>query len=605
MRQGGGGGRGRGFVGERAKDFKGTFKRLFLELKPFRMRLTIIIIFSLFSTLFTIVGPNISGSVTTEIYNGWLSTFTGGAGIDLVLISRTLINLMLLYCMSSVFSYMSNYFMSTVSQTISYNLREKMVAKINRMPMKYFDTKTHGEILSRVTNDTNSISMNLNMAMTQTINSVFTILGVLFMMLRINLVMTAAALVLIPFSALTIRQIVKISQKHYTQHQAYLGHLYGHIEEVYSGHIVVKAFNKEDEMENQFDELNETLYTSAWKSQFLSGLMQPFTTLISNISFAAVSILGGYFAVRNVIAVGQIQAFISYVRNFNMPINQSAQIVNMLQSTAAAAERVFEFLGEEEEVQFAENPAAAENIKGNVEFNNVCFSYDGKKNVINNFTADIKAGQKIAIVGHTGAGKTTLVKLLMRFYDIQSGEILIDGINIYDFDRSALRGLFGMVLQDTWLFNGTVMENIRYGRLDAADEEVIAAAKAAYANHFITTLQGGYKMELNEDATNISQGQKQLLTIARAILADPRILILDEATSSVDTRTEVLIQEAMDNLMKGRTSFIIAHRLSTIRNADRILVIDEGDIIEQGTHTELLERKGFYEQLYMSQFEHE
>ena len=509
-----------------------------------------------------------------------------------------------LYVVSAVFAFVQGYIMSGVTQKVSYKLRRELAEKINRMPLKYFDTRTHGEVLSRVTNDIDTVSQNLNQSMTQVIFSLLlTIIGVLIMMLSISGLMTIAALLIVPISGVLITVVVKKSQKFFKSQQEYLGHVNGQVEEVYSGHNIVKAFNGEEDAIKEFDKLNDNLYNSAWKSQFLSGMMMPIMIFVGNLGYVMVSILGGWLAIKKTIAVGDILSFIQYVRNFTQPMAQVAQIANLMQSTAAAAERVFEFVDEEEEEQIVENAVSIEGLEGQVTFQDVNFGYNADKTIINDFTAKIKPGQKVAIVGPTGAGKTTIVKLLMRFYDINSGDILIDGNNIKDFNRSELREIFGMVLQDTWLFNGSIRENIRYGKLDSTDEEVILAAKAAHVHHFVKTLPDGYDMELNEEASNVSQGQKQLLTIARAILADPKILILDEATSSVDTRTEVLIQKAMDNLMDGRTSFIIAHRLSTIRNADLILVMNDGDIVEQGTHEELLEANGFYSNLYNSQFE--
>ncbi|MEG1416846.1 MAG: ABC transporter ATP-binding protein, partial [Clostridium sp.] len=505
--------------------------------------------------------------------------------------------------LSSVFGVIQGYIMSGVTQKVSYNLRDSISKKINRMPLKYFDTKSHGEVLSRVTNDVDTVSSNLNQAMTQVITSITMLIGVLIMMISISIPMTIAAILVLPLSAICIMFIIKRSQKYFKSQQEYLGHINGQVEEVYGGHNVVKAFNGEEDTIKEFNKLNDTLYSSAWKSQFLSGMMMPLMNFIGNLGYVVVSILGGFLAINGTIKVGDIQSFIQYVRSFNQPIAQVAQVANLMQSTAAAAERVFEFLNEEEEEQLAKNPVSPNELMPRVEFDHVSFGYKEGETIIKDFSANIKSGQKVAIVGPTGAGKTTIIKLLMRFYDVNSGSILIDGHNIKDFNREDLRSLFGMVLQDTWLFNGSIMENIRYGRLTASDEEVIKAAKAAYVDGFVRTLPDGYKMELNEEASNVSQGQKQLLTIARAILADPKILILDEATSSVDTRTEVLIQKAMDRLMEGRTSFVIAHRLSTIKDADLILVMKDGDIVESGTHDELLAKGGFYEGLYNSQFE--
>ncbi len=614
---GGGGPMGRGPMGgagEKAKNFKGTMKKLISYLKPFTASIIIVIIFAVGSAAFSIIGPKVLGKATTNIFKGLVGKITGsGVGIDFEYIGRILLILLILYIISTLFSFVQGFIMSGVTQKVSYNLRKEISEKINRMPLKYFDNKTHGEVLSRVTNDVDTVSQNLNQSMTQVITSITTLIGVLIMMISISGIMTGATLLILPISMFLISVVVKKSQKHFRNQQKYLGNVNGQVEEVYGGHNIVKAFNGEEEAIREFNKLNDKLYDSAWKSQFLSGMMMPIMTFVGNIGYVVVSILGGWLAIKKTIEVGDIQSFIQYVRSFNQPIAQSAQIANLMQSTAAAAERVFEFLAEEEEVQFAENPVKIKNlllsedegeeIQGEVNFENVHFGYKEDKIIINDFSAHVKPGQKVAIVGPTGAGKTTMVKLLMRFYDVNSGAILIDGHNIQDFNRQDLRSIFGMVLQDTWLFNGSIKENIRYGRLNANDEEVIAAAKAANVDHFVKTLPDGYDMILNEEANNVSAGQKQLLTIARAILADPKILILDEATSSVDTRTEVLIQKAMDNLMKGRTSFVIAHRLSTIRDADLILVMKDGDIVEQGNHNELLAANGFYANLYNSQFE--
>lgn len=589
--------------GEKAKDFKGTMRKLTSRLSKFKIRFLFVLLFAIGSTVFLIIGPTISGNATTKITEGILSKISGGDGIDFEGLAKILIVLVILYVASTVFSFIQGLIMTDISQKVSYHFRKDISEKIHRMPMNYFDTTSHGEILSRVTNDVDTLSTSLNQSLTQLITSVITIIGVLIMMLRISISMTLLALIILPLSGIVVGKVIKKSQKYFKQQQEYLGHVNGQVEEVYGGHNIVKVFNKEEDSIREFDEKNEKLYESAWKSQFLSGLMMPVMQFIGNIGYVGVAILGGYLAIKGKIKIGQIQSFFQYIRNFTQPINQLMQVANMFQSTAAAAERVFEFLSVEEEVQTVQNPASIEGLNGNVEFKNVHFGYHPDKIIINNFSTKVYKGQKIAIVGPTGAGKTTMVKLLMRFYDINSGEILIDGHNIQDFNRSDLRRLFGMVLQDTWLFNGTIMDNIRYSKLDATDEEVIHAAKAAHVHRFISTLPDGYQMVLNEEANNVSQGQKQLLTIARAILADPKILILDEATSSVDTRTEILIQKAMDSLMKGRTSFIIAHRLSTIRDADIILVMNEGDIVEQGTHEELLKKAGFYANLYNSQFE--
>lgn len=592
--------------GEKPKDFKVTMKKLMQYLKPYLIPIIVVVIFAVGSASFSIVGPKILGEATTNIFEGLVSKVTGtGTGIDFDKIAGILMTLVVLYIISALFSFAQSFIMSGVSQKVSYRLRKEISEKINVMPVKYFDTKTHGEVLSRVTNDVDTMSQNLNQIMTQVITSITTIIGVLIMMLSISVVMTGISIVVLPVSAFFIMQVVKRSQKFFRKQQEYLGRVNGDVEEVYGGHNIVKVFNGEEDAIAKFNKLNDELYDSAWKSQFLSGMMMPIMNFVGNLGYVLVSIVGGWLAIKGSISVGDIQSFIQYVRSFNQPIAQAAQIANLMQSTAAAAERVFEFIAEEEEEQFAKNPVNIneENIEGQVSFKHVHFGYNEDKTIINDFNANIKPGQKVAIVGPTGAGKTTMVKLLMRFYDVNSGEILIDGHNIKDFNRRDLRSLFGMVLQDTWLFNGTIKDNIKYGKLDATDEEIERAAKAANVEHFIKTLPGGYDMELNEEASNMSAGQKQLLTIARAILADPKILILDEATSSVDTRTEVLIQKAMDNLMHGRTSFVIAHRLSTIRDADLILVMKDGDIIEQGKHEELLAADGFYAKLYNSQFE--
>jgi ATP-binding cassette subfamily B protein len=590
---------------EKAKNFKGTMNKLLQYLKPYKLSILIVILFAIGSAAFTIVGPKILGNATTKLFEGLVSKVSGapGAAIDFTYIGNIVILLLGLYILSTVFGIIQGYIISGVAQKVSYNFRKEIDEKINRMPLKYFDKTTHGEVLSRITNDVDTVSQTLNQSMSQIITSVITIIGVLIMMLSISWQMTLVALLILPVSMILIMAVVKRSQKYFKSQQEYLGHVNGQVEEIYSGHNIVKAFNKEEEEVKKFEKVNDTLYHSAWKSQFLSGMMMPIMTFIGNIGYVAVSILGGWLAVKRTIAVGDILAFVQYVRSFTQPIAQVAQIANVLQSTAAAAERVFEFLEEEEEVPEAENPVKLQKVQGEVTFQDVQFGYNPDKIIINNFSSNIKPGQKVAIVGPTGAGKTTIVKLLMRFYDINSGAICIDGHDIKDFTREDLRNMFGMVLQDTWLFNGSIMENIRYGRLDATDEEVIEAAKAAHVHNFVKTLPNKYQMELNEEASNVSQGQKQLLTIARALIADPKILILDEATSSIDTRTEVLIQKAMENLMEGRTSFIIAHRLSTIRDADLILVMKDGDIVEQGNHEELLKSDGFYASLYNSQFE--
>lgn len=608
-RKRGGGGMGMGpggpgmMPGEKAKDFKGTMKKLLASLSKYNIGFLLVFIFAIGSTIFTVIGPNIMGDATNVITDGILSKVNGESGIDFTKLENILLQLILMYVASAVFSFIMGLILTGITQRVTYKFRKDISEKIHRMPMNYFDTTSHGEILSRVTNDIDTLGQSLNQSLSQLITSVITIIGVLIMMIRISVPMTLLAILILPLSGIIVSKVVKKSQKYFKQQQEYLGHVNGQVEEVYGGHNIVKVFNKEEDAIKEFDEKNDKLYESAWKSQFLSGLMMPVMQFIGNLGYVGVAILGGYLAIKGDIKIGQIQSFFQYIRNFTQPIAQLTQVANMFQSTAAASERVFEFLATEEEVQYVENPKAVEGIEGSVEFKDVHFGYNPDKIIINNFSAKIKKGQKIAIVGPTGAGKTTMVKLLMRFYDINSGEILIDGNNIQDFNRSDLRKLFGMVLQDTWLFNGSIMENIRYSKLDSSDAEVIKAAKAAHVHHFISTLPDGYNMVLNEEASNVSQGQKQLLTIARAILADPKILILDEATSSVDTRTEILIQKAMDTLMKGRTSFIIAHRLSTIRDADLILVMNEGDIVEQGNHEELLEKGGFYAKLYNSQFE--
>jgi ATP-binding cassette subfamily B protein len=589
--------------GEKAKNFKGTMKKLIADLSKYKIGFFVVFIFAIGSTMFTIVGPNIMGNATNEITDGIMRKIQGNTGIDFDAVKKILITLIILYATSAVFSLIQGFFITGITQKVCYGFRRQISEKIHRMPMNYFDTTSHGEILSRVTNDVDALNNSLGQSLTQLITSVVQIIGVLIMMLTISIPMTLLALCVLPLSGIVVSRVISKSQKYFKQQQEYLGHVNGQVEEVYGGHTIVKVFNKEAESIREFNEKNAKLYESAWKSQFLSGLMMPVMQFIGNIGYVGVAILGGYLAIQGKIKIGQIQSFFQYIRLFTQPIGQLSQVANMFQSTAAAAERVYEFLEAAEEVQTVENPVSIEGLDGNVEFKDVHFGYNSDKIIINDFSAQVSKGQKIAIVGPTGAGKTTMVKLLMRFYDINSGEILIDGHNIQDFNRSDLRKMFGMVLQDTWLFNGSIMDNIRYSKLDASDEEVIKAAKAAHVHHFISTLPDGYHMVLNEEAGNVSQGQKQLLTIARAILADPKILILDEATSSVDTRTEILIQRAMDSLMKGRTSFIIAHRLSTIRDADLILVMNEGDIVEQGNHEELLAKGGFYANLYNSQFE--
>lgn len=605
MRRGGMGGHGgsAGGTGEKAKDFKRTIKKLVSYMGRYKWGILTVLVFAVASTVFNVAGPKILGKATTNIFTGLTGKLSGGPGIDFPAIGKILLTLLILYGISSLCSFIQGLTMTTISQKVSFRMRREMSEKINRLPMDYYDTKTHGEVLSRITNDVDTLGQSLNQSITQMITSVTTIIGVFIMMLSISPLMTVIALLILPVSMGLISFIIKRSQRFFRQQQEYLGKVNGQVEENYGGHTVIKVFNREDEVLKEFNETNQILYQSAWKSQFFSGMMQPVMQFVGNLGYVAVAIAGGFLTIRGRIQVGDIQSFIQYVRNFTQPITQLAQVSNLLQSTAAAAERVFEFLEEPEEDQEAGHPASIEGIEGKVSFDHVRFGYRPDKIIINDFSMEIDAGKKIAIVGPTGAGKTTLVKLLMRFYDVNDGSIRIDGKDIRSFNRSELRELFGMVLQDTWLFKGSIMENIRYGKLDATDEEVIAAAKAAYAHHFISTLPEGYDLELNEEAANVSQGQKQLLTIARAILADNRILILDEATSSVDTRTEERIQKAMDNLMRGRTSFIIAHRLSTIRDADLILVMKDGDIIEQGTHEELLAKQGFYAELYNSQFE--
>ena len=588
---------------EKAKDFKGTVKKLWGYLSKYKIALIIVLLFTIASTVFSVVGPKILGNATTELFNGVISKYTGGAGINFTKIGKILLFLLALYICSAIFSYIQGIIMTNISQKLAYRLRKEVSKKINKLPMKFYDNKTHGEILSVITNDIDTLSQNLNIEATQVISSVATIIGILIMMFSIDWIMTLVALLTLPLSIVIIAFIMKKSQGYFKSQQDYLADVNGEVEEMFSNQSVIRVFNAENKMISKFEYDNNKLADVAWKSNFVSGLMHPIMNFVGNLGYVVIAILGSYFAIIGRITVGNIQSFIQYTKNFTNPIAQIAQISNMLQSMVAASERVFEFLDEEEEKEKNKKFIPTNKIEGSVEFKNVKFGYNQDKIIINDFSAKVKPGQKIAIVGPTGAGKTTIVKLLMRFYDLNSGEILVDGHNINDYRKEDIRGLFGMVLQDTWLFNGTIMENIRYGRLEATDDEVIEACKMAHVHHFIQTLPDGYNMMLNEETTNISGGQKQLLTIARAILADPKILILDEATSSVDTRTEILIQKAMDKLMEGRTSFIIAHRLSTIKNADLILVMDSGDIVEQGTHEELLKKNGFYAKLYNSQFE--
>lgn len=588
---------------EKAKDMKGSIKKLMQYMKQYKAGVFAVMIFAAASTVFNVAAPKIMGRATTTLAEGLQDKIAGTGSIDFDKIGKILLFTLALYLIAVIFNFIQGWIMTGISQKVCYRMRRDISEKINRMPMKYFESRTYGEVLSRVTNDVDMLGQGLNQSVTMIITSVATMIGVIVMMLSISPLMTLIALIILPISMGLISFVVKHSQKYFKTQQEYLGHINGQVEETYGGHTVVQLYNKEAETIEEFNKTNEILYDSAWKSQFLSGMMQPIMMFVGNLGYAGVALSGGLLAIRGVITIGDIQAFIQYVKNFTQPITQIAQVANQVQAMAAAAERVFEFLEEEEEEQTAANPVKVDQFVGEVEFDHVRFGYKEDQIIVKDFSASVKQGQKIAIVGPTGAGKTTMVKLLMRFYDVNSGAIRLDGHNIKDYNRNELRDAFGMVLQDTWLFKGTIMENIRYGRLDATDEEVIAAAKAAHAHHFIQTLPGGYQMELNEDASNVSQGQKQLLTIARAILADNRVLILDEATSSVDTRTEIQIQKAMDNLMKGRTSFIIAHRLSTIRNADLILVMKDGDIIEQGNHEELLAQNGFYAELYNSQFD--
>lgn len=589
--------------GEKPKDLKKSVKKLMQYIAKYKIGIFVVMLFAAFSTIFNVAGPKILGKATTALSEGLMKKIQGTGSIDFHKIGLILLIVLALYLASALFSFVQGWIMTGITQKVCYRLRREISEKINRMPMKYFESRTYGEVLSRITNDVDTLGQGLNQSITTIITSVATLIGVLVMMLSISPLMTLIALIILPISMGLIALVTRKSQKYFHAQQEYLGHINGQVEEVYGGHLVVKAFNHEKETIDEFERTNRILYNSAWKSQFLSGMMQPIMMFAGNLGYACVALTGGLLAIKNVITIGDIQAFIQYVKNFTQPIQQIAQVINMVQSMSAASERVFEFLEEEEEIQLAEQPADISKVTGEVIFDHVGFGYRPEQPIIHDFSAHVEPGQKIAIVGPTGAGKTTMVKLLMRFYDVDRGSIRLNDRDIRDFNRRDLRDAFGMVLQDTWLFKGTIMENIRYGRLDATDEEVIAAAKAARAHHFIQTLPGGYQMELNEDASNVSQGQKQLLTIARAILADNKILILDEATSSVDTRTEIEIQKAMDNLMKGRTSFVIAHRLSTIRNADLILVMKDGDIIEQGDHDTLLAANGFYANLYNSQFE--
>ena len=598
-------GRRRGMSGEKAKDFKDAMLRLLKYMERYKFRLILMVIFAIGGTVFNIIGPKILGKATTELYSGLISKINGGSGIDFDKIIKILFGVMCLYVVSSVLSFIQGFIMTGISNDVTYNLRKDISKKINKIPMKYFESRTHGEILSRITNDVDTLQTGINQSVTQLITSATTLIGVLVMMLSINVWMTLAALLILPVSMFIISKVMKHSQKYFQDQQKYLGEVNGQVEEIYSGHTVVKAFNKEDDVINEFEKTNEKLYSSAWRSQFFSGIMMPIMQFVGNLGYVMVALLGGFMVIKNKIEVGDVQAFFQYIRNFTQPIQQIAQVTNMLQSSAAASERVFEFLDVEEEDQMAEEPVSVNQIEGNVSFEHISFGYDPSKIIVHDFNADVKAGQKVAIVGPTGAGKTTMIKLLMRFYDVNSGEICIDGHNVKDFNRMELREMFGMVLQDTWLFHGTIMENIRYGKLEATDEEVIEAAKIVSADHVAKRLEKGWQTDVGEGGDSMSTGEKQLISFARAVLADPAIFVLDEATSSIDTETEQLIQNAISYLLKDRTSFIIAHRLSTIRQADVILVVKAGKIIEQGTHDELMAMKGYYHDLYTQQFKEE